>query len=363
MPHRFARIARIARLPLLLAVALALVAPPPAVAGPLEDLKGTLGKTAIEEKKAPPAAPAGTVNIEVDLPDGEYAGRGVGPCGQYAMGIVLGHLGVKLDMEKVFRESNPGGGSFTAPSNVQRYMRRQGVETTIRNNSSLGAIRAEIDAGRVCMAMVSTSGTAHWIAITGYKLDENGKIKSILMSDSYWGNGNPKTHEMPVEEFERRWHRPLKEYGPLDPVIDYDRLLVTFGGKDSHDPSILDSFGNFNTATGDALFGGANSAVVGWNRRDPVQMVGGGAQALGGLAVKVTLDAPGQLLQGGGNWLDDKGRDLREQGGLVGAGGLVVQGTGKVIEGAGTLVRGAGNVVSSGINAVTGGFKRLFGGF
>lgn len=344
----------------LLLLLLLVCAVPPALAGPVTDLKGSLAAGAISEKGAVPSA---TANLPVTLPDSKYAGMGQGPCGQYAMGVVLGYLGLSPDMDKVFRESNPAGGSFTAPSNVQRYMRAQGVDTKLRNNSSLDAIRAEIDAKRVCMALVSTSGTAHWIAVTGYKTGPDGKISAILMSDSYWGNGNPTTHEMPVDEFLGRWSKPLKEYGPLDPAIDYDRLLVTFGAKGSHDPSILDWGGNFDTATGDMLFGGANSAVNGWNRRDPVQMVGGGLQAIGGLGVKVTLDAPGQLLQGGGGWIDDRGRELRERGGAAGVAGVAVQGAGKLIEGTGTVLRGAGNVIATGGNFVANGFKKLFGGW
>lgn len=332
-----------------------------AFATPLADIRTTIAKDKIEVAPATAPAAARDVQITVPLPDRKYASVGQGPCGQFAMGIVLGHLGYTVDMDKIFRESNPGGGSFTSPSNVQRYMLSQGVASDIRNKCELKDIVAEVDAGRVPMAMISTTGTAHWIAITGYKTDASGKVTAIRMSDSCYGNTGP--YEMPIADFERQWNQPLKNYSVLDPMIGYDRLLVTYGAKDSHDPTLLDKFGSFDTAMNDALFGGANSAVNGWNRKDPLQIVGGGVQAIGGLAIKGTFGCPGELLSSGGDALETKGQEMRGQGGLTGVAGTVVQGAGIVVDGAGKLVTGAGNLVATGWNGFTNGVKGLFGGW
>ena len=307
------------------------------------------------------------VQIAVQVPDRKYASVGVGPCGQFAMGIILGQLGCTVDMDKIFAESNPDGKSFTSPANVQRYMRSQGVETTLNNNSSIEALTAELDAGRPVMCLISTSGTAHWIAVTGYATDASGKVTGIRMSDSYYGNTGP--YEMPVDQFLTQWNKPLKEYSildgklGLDNLTGYNRLMLTFGGKDSHTPSALDLFGSFSTAAGDAIFGGANSAVVGWNRKDPAQVVGGAVQAIGGLAVQGAFGLPGGLLSTAGNWLKEKGGTLAEQGGIAGVAGTVVSGIGAVVDGAGKIITGAGNVVASGLNAITNGIKSLFGGY
>lgn len=356
------------RLKLVLAILLVAFTVYPSLAAPLGDLSETL-KTKDMNTPATTEVKTSGVLIDVNLPDHKYASMGNGPCGQYAMGIVLDSLGLDVDMDKVMSGSNPGAFSFTSPSNVLRYMQSQGVETHLKNKSELKDIVAELDAGKVCMVMVSSGNTAHWVAITGYEKDAQGNVTTMKMSDSAWGNGNPKTHEMDIAEFNEKWHKPLKNYGPLDPVIGYDHLLVTFDGKDSHKASwrnlwnIEDKLGSFDTAMNDAVFGGANSVLAGWERKDPVQIVGGAVQALGGATSKLVFEAPASILNSTGNFFDSLGDRHKNEGGVEGVLGHIASGTGTVLNAGGTAVRATGNAITTVWNGGCNLVKGIFGGF
>ncbi len=205
-------------------------------------------------------------------------------CGQFAMSTLLKGMGIETDPQDVYTETNPAG-IFTAPPIIVEHLRESGIDARMKNKASIADIAKRIDDGKPVIVLVdSGSGIPHWVCITGYDTDENGKIISLRMRDSYWGTSGP--HTMDVDKFEKAWKSPLGD-STLSQLADYSNVLIdNFGKIDPESTPIYP--GDFSSATEDNMASGINDVVTGWKNKSIPKVISG--------ASKLVLGLPGALV-------------------------------------------------------------------
>lgn len=276
-------------------------------------------------------------------------------CGQFAMSTLLNGMGIETDPQEVYKKTNPAG-IFTSPPTIVEFLRQSGIDAKMKNEARISDITKRIDGGRPVMCLVdSGDGTPHWICITGYDTDASGKVVSVRMRDSYWGDSGP--HTMPIKEFETAWKKPFGK-GPLGSLLTYSNLLIDNGG--TCEPTSTPLYpGTFSTATEDNMASGINDVVTGWKNRSYGQVAGGAFKLLAGLPSAITGVASNFLANQSRNWTD-WGKDKWQEGGfgnrLLGGAAVIGGGVTNVVAKAGQTVS---NVVSSGVSIVGNGIKKI----
>ncbi len=317
----------------------------------LHKLYGTLGKRIGKRVKKQDQAAEHHLNgyddLEIDIDGDNY-------CGQFAMSTLLNGMGIETDPQEVYQDTNPGG-IFTAPPIIVEHLRKKGVDARMKNKAKVSDICKRIDEGRPVIVLVdSGDGVPHWICITGYDTDENGKVVSLRMRDSYWGTDGP--HTMPIDEFEKAWKSPFGD-SVLGGLVSYENVLIDNHGTCKPGSSIYP--GTFGTATEDNMASGINDVVTGWKNHSVGQVIGG--------ASKLVLGLPGALVGVASNFansVSDKmissGQDRWNQGGFWNrvAGGAAIAG-GHVTGALADTGKAIADVWSSGASIIGQGIKRL----
>ncbi|NCB38780.1 MAG: hypothetical protein EOM80_08420 [Erysipelotrichia bacterium] len=288
-----------------------------------------------------------TASVEKNLPgydDQKISIDGNNYCGQFAMTSVMNGMGLSMDGNKAYKDSNPAG-IFTAPPTIVEYLNMNGVAASQKHNATISDITRKIDSGLpVVLLMDSGDGTPHWVNIYGYSSDASGKVTSVKMRDSYWGTS--KGHEMDIEKFTKLWKSPLGTKLPGS-IVTYSNLMIDITGtrEAAFSPGLLNF--NFNTATEDNIAGGINDVVNGFKRLAPMQLAGGLTKCVLGIPGTV-IGLTGKAVSKGGNSLMTWGKEKMSEGGVVNTllgGGAVV--AGGVTKAAGWLAGATGNLLSS----------------
>lgn len=325
------------------------------------------------------AAPAESLSTILDSkgPNG-YDGSGNNSCGQYATSTVFNFYGLDETYPVTLKNMNPTG-SFTAPDRIVDYWKKNGIAADYKNKCTLADIKKQLDSGNPAVCMVDADGSGHWVTIIGYNKNADGSIKSFVMRDSYWGVNSNK--EMPVDEFEKRWTKPLKGTHPvLGTVLDYDRLLITPKGKSDGGFSIKDFLNlpnNFSTALNDQIASGANQFVLALGQDitkiksikdfdikkvNFPRAIAGAAEVLTAIPQKLVFGLPGTALKDGGDAIKNWGAKMSQKGGafdkIVGG---AATGVGTAVNAAGKAVTAAGNAVSSVVDSGFKGIRKIFG--
>ena len=361
---------------LLAALTIMSVSPVSINAAGVSDLKGTLtaeetvgkaggvksGSTETDVKVE--AAFTKEVLLNCDGPN-DYTGEGVNICGQYAMSTVLKYYGYSENYTEVMENTNPSGLSFTAPDRISFYLKGKGVDVSYRNNGTVDQITSAIDGGAPVICLVATEDSTHWITIIGYKKNDDGSVKSLIMRDSYWGvNSN---YEMQIAQFKEYWKKPLGNLGSdkvgklTDTVFSYKNLIMTFSGKKSLNlANKIGLPGQFSTATDDQLLNGANLVATGWFQKDAAKVIVGAAETLSAIPQKLAT-LPGTLAIKAGQNVSAWGKEKSQSAGTLNkVTGTLAQGAGAVMQTAGTVVTTVGNAVSSVLETGFNNVKRLF---
>lgn len=275
-------------------------------------------------------------------------------CGQFAMSTLLNGMGIEVDPQQVYQDTNPAG-IFTAPPIIVEHLRKNGVDARMKNKASVKDITRRIDEGKPVLVLVNSGGgVPHWVCITGYDTDNEGNIVSLRMRDSYWGTNGP--HTMSLEDFEKAWKAPFGD-SVLGGLVSYENVLIDNNG--TCDPTSTAFPGTFGTATEDNMASGINDVVTGWKNHAVGQVIGG--------ASKLILGLPGAILGVASNFanntaddLGDYGRERWEEGGFWNrvVGGASIAGS-EVIGAVADTGKAVADLWSSGASLVGQGIKRL----
>lgn len=286
-------------------------------------------------------------NLEIDIDGDNY-------CGQFAMSTLMKGMGIKVDPQKVYQESNPRG-IFTAPPTIAEYLRANGIDARMKNRAGIKDITKRVDEGKPVIVLVESSGgVPHWVCITGYDTDDRGNIVSVRMRDSYWGNDGP--HTMPIDKFMTSWNKPFGN-SVLGGLVSYSNVLIDNNG--TCEPTSSPYPGTFETATEDNMASGINDVVNGWNNRSVSQTIGG--------ATKLVLGLPGAIVGVASNFAKNSGKNMSNwgqerwnQGGFWNrvSGGAAIVG-GKITSSAGSAGKVVADIWSSGASLIGQGTKRL----
>jgi hypothetical protein len=276
-------------------------------------------------------------------------------CGQFAMSAVFKGLGISADPQKVYKETNPAG-IFTGPSTIVEYLNLNGVDAAKRNNATIADIANRIDQGLPVMLLMGTEdGTPHWVTIYGYEANDQGRITSFTMRDSYWGTN--KGYSMDITTFTDRWQNPMGS-GFASNFVGYSNLMIDIKGTKAKDKSPSLTNFTFSTATEDNVAGGINDIVTGFKNIDPVRFVAGTTKCVLGIpgaAVGIVSKGVSALGDKLNNWRKDnlKGKDgvgnkiLNAATATVAVGVKAVAAVGEV---AGNILSGAANMAGNFIN-------------
>lgn len=345
----------------------------------IKDLGGKIKSEEIKDDGSGSAAASSespSIMLNSTGPNG-YDGSGNNSCGQYATSTVFNFYGLDETYPVTLQNMNPTG-SFTAPDRIVDYWRKNGIDAGYKNKATLEDIKKQLDSGNPAVCMVDADGSGHWITIIGYNKNADGTIKSFVMRDSYWGVNSNK--EMSVEEFEKRWTKPIVPTNKvLGTVLDYDHLLITPKGKGDGGfdlKSFLNLPNNFNTATNDQIASGANQFLLALGQ-DVTKLksikdfdikkvnfpraIAGAAEALSAVPAKLVFGLPGTALKDGGEAIKNWGSKMsKKEGTLNKIAGGVATGVGTAVNTAGKAITSVGNAVSSVIDSGFKGIRKLF---
>ncbi|MFZ5951776.1 MAG: C39 family peptidase [Candidatus Rifleibacteriota bacterium] len=318
----------------------------------LRKLYGTLGcrigqRKSGKDKEAAEHHLNGFDDLEIDIDGDNY-------CGQFAMSTLLKGMGIDVDPQQVYKDSNPAG-IFTSPPVIAEHLRKNGINARMKNKASIKDITKRIDEGRPVIVLVdSGDGVPHWICITGYDTDASGKVTSFRMRDSYWGTDGP--HTMPVDEFEKAWKSPFGN-SVLGGLVSYENVLIDNLGPCK--PTSTAYPGTFNTATEDNMASGINDVVTGWKNHSPGQVIGGATKLIVGLPGAI-VGVASNFTRESGEKMVSWGQDRWNQGGFWNkvSGGASIVG-GHIAEGVGTAGKVVADAWSSGASLIGQGFKKL----
>ncbi|MEW6711072.1 MAG: C39 family peptidase [Candidatus Riflebacteria bacterium] len=317
----------------------------------LRKLYGTLGCRIGQRKSGSKEAAEHHLNgfddLEIDIDGDNY-------CGQFAMSTLLKGMGINVDPQQVYKDTNPAG-IFTAPPVIAEHLRKNGINARMKNKASVKDITKRIDEGRPVIVLVdSGDGVPHWICITGYDTDASGKVTSLRMRDSYWGTDGP--HTMPIDEFEKAWKSPFGN-SVLGGLVSYENVLIDNLGTCK--PTSTAYPGTFNTATEDNMASGINDVVTGWKNHSPGQVIGGATKLIVGLPGAI-VGVASNFTRESGEKMVNWGQDRWNQGGFWNkvSGGASIVG-GHIAEGVGTAGKVVADAWSSGASLIGQGFKKL----
>lgn len=285
--------------------------------------------------------------LEVEIDGDNY-------CGQFAMSTLLKGMGKDVDPQQVYKDTNPRG-IFTAPPVIVEHLRENGIDARMKNRASINDITKRIDAGRPVIVLVESSGgVPHWVCITGYDTDASGKVVSLRMRDSYWGDEGP--HTMPIEQFTKAWNKPFGD-SVLGGLVSYSNVLIDNNG--TCDPTATAYPGTFETATEDNMASGINDVVTGWNNGSITQTIGGATKLIAGLPGAI-VGVASNFARNASEKMSDWGQDRWNQGGFWNrvSGGAAIVG-GEITGAVASVGKTAADLWSSGASLVGQGIKRL----
>jgi len=317
--------------------------------------------------KAPAEAPSENTSEEnngskiIDKISGQKAPDidGDNYCGQYAASMILEYYGIEHKAQDIYKQANPGG-IFTAPSTLLDSLRKNGIDSSIKHNASLEDIAKKIDNGTPVIVLANAvnfdkpgTDSPHWITIHGYERDENGKIVSVTMRDSYWGYY--RNHTMDADEFMKRWNKPCGDSVWAN-FAGYKNLMIDINGTKK--PSKTSSLFGFNphTAAEEAMAGGINDFWTGWKNKSPTQLLGGTVKIIGGLPGLIPKCIGNQINNASDKLLNSGVDNWKNGNKLVGGFQCATGGLGKAT---GSVFNTVGNAMSSAANVLGNGIKKI----
>jgi hypothetical protein len=125
-------------------------------------------------------------------------------CGTTSLANVMTHWGVPRthqDIDKSIRAFD----MFTAPDKLVQYARDNGMRAEMKTDAKLDDIARMIDQGVPPIVLLDPDSddnfNLHYVTVSGYNRDANGKISELVIADSAGG----RRYTMSAEEFQKQW--------------------------------------------------------------------------------------------------------------------------------------------------------------
>jgi predicted double-glycine peptidase len=125
-------------------------------------------------------------------------------CGTTSLANVLSHWGKPTTHEQIDKDIRAFD-MFTAPDKIVDYARSHGMRAEMKVDASVEDLAKMVDQGVPPIVLMDPDSdnnfNAHYITVSGYNRDANGKITDLVIADSAGGD----RYTMPVEEFQKKW--------------------------------------------------------------------------------------------------------------------------------------------------------------
>lgn len=307
--------------------------------------------------------------VLINASPNNFNGEGNNTCGQYAISVILNHFKIDEKYYETVKKSNPTG-SFTAPTRIIEYLKNYGISCKYKNKSTILDIKQQIDSGIPAICLVNSGDAAHWITIVGYRLDDNNKIKSVIMRDSYWGIYS--NFEMDINEFKTKWKSPLVGINKiLDEALSYENLMIAPLYKLNHKKGRI-IYESYDTLTDDQISSGLNLFLLGlgqditkiksikdfdFKKINYSKVILGATEMLSALPQKLLFDLQSKNLEKSGKIISEVGKQLLQSKDIKDKFvGQLINNVGKFITNSSKVVNLTGNLISqvtqSGFNTI-----------
>jgi|GEM_PF-2341897 len=125
-------------------------------------------------------------------------------CGTTSLANVMSYWGKPTTHEQIDK-SIRAFDMFTAPDKIVEYARNNGMRAEMKVDASIDDIAKMVDQGVPPIILMDPGSendfNLHYVTVTGYNRDANGKITDLVIADSAGG----ERYNMPVEEFQQKW--------------------------------------------------------------------------------------------------------------------------------------------------------------
>ncbi|KFE69984.1 C39 family peptidase [Hyalangium minutum] len=125
-------------------------------------------------------------------------------CGTTSLANVLTHWGQSTTHEQIDKDIRAFD-MFSAPDKIVDYANSHGMRAEMKVDASVDDIAKMVDQGVPPIVLMDPDSdknlNLHYVTVSGYNRDANGKITDLVISDSAGGD----RYTMPVEEFQKKW--------------------------------------------------------------------------------------------------------------------------------------------------------------
>ncbi|HEX8825792.1 MAG TPA: C39 family peptidase [Archangium sp.] len=148
-------------------------------------------------------------------------------CGTTSLANVMSHWGMPRTHDQI-DNSIRAFDLFTAPDKLVEYARDNGLNAQIKNDATIDDIAKMVDQGVPPIVLMDPGDESdlnlHYVTVSGYNRDANGKITDVVIADSAGG----ERYTMPIEEFQQKWDNlKMKNLG-----TGFNNVMITTVPKD-----------------------------------------------------------------------------------------------------------------------------------
>lgn len=128
-------------------------------------------------------------------------------CGTTSLANVMTHWGMPRTHGQIDNDIRAFD-LFTAPDKLVEYARDNGLHAELKNDATLDDIAKMVDQGVPPIVLIDpnnqgSDAVLHYVTVTGYTRDANGKIDELVIADSAGG----ERYKVSAEEFQQKWDK------------------------------------------------------------------------------------------------------------------------------------------------------------
>jgi len=125
-------------------------------------------------------------------------------CGTTSLANVMTHWGMPRTHQQI-DSSIRAFDMFTAPDKLVAYARDNGLRAELKTDAKLDDLARMVDQGVPPIVLMDPdsdkNAILHYVTVTGYNRDANGKISDVVIADSAGGH----RYTMSADEFQKKW--------------------------------------------------------------------------------------------------------------------------------------------------------------
>ena len=149
-------------------------------------------------------------------------------CGTTSLANVMTYWGMPRTHDQIDKSIRPFD-MFSAPDKLVSYARDNGLRAELKNDASLEDLAHAVDQGSPPIVLIDPdsdkNANMHYITVTGYSRDANGKIDQLAIADSAGGY----RYTTPAADFQKKWDN-LKMEGVSTGL---NNVMITTAPKDN----------------------------------------------------------------------------------------------------------------------------------